>query len=64
MNRRLPLGLTAFALALVLAACQPIDGGASGSPSAEASTTESDAAAPTDAPAATPSATAGTDYSY
>lgn len=64
MNRRWPLGLAAFALALVAAACQPVDGGAGGSPSPEASTAESSAAEPTDAPVATPSPTMGTDTPY
>lgn len=64
MDRRLALAATALALIVGIAACQPVDGGAGGSPSTEASSAESNAAAPTDVPVATPTATTGTDYSY
>jgi hypothetical protein len=64
MDRRLALAAASLALMAGIAACQPVDGGAGGSPSPEASTAESNAAAPTDIPVATPSATTGTDYSY
>jgi hypothetical protein len=60
MDRKLALAAACLTLIVSVAACQPVDGGAGGSPSPEASAAESNAA--TDAPE--PTATMGTDYSY
>ncbi|HEY7846964.1 MAG TPA: hypothetical protein VIC83_02095 [Candidatus Limnocylindria bacterium] len=70
MQRRLALAAASLALILSVAACRPVDGGAGGSASPEASAAESPAqsdvapAAPTDAPEETPIATVGSDYGY
>lgn len=69
-RRRLALGAAPLVLILGVAACQPVDGGAGGSSSPEASAAESAAtsngapADPTDAPGETPIATMGGDYNY
>jgi hypothetical protein len=75
MHRRLALAATTLTLVLgIVAACRPVDGGAGGSPSPEASAAQSAAAsadqsnaapaAPTDAPEETPIASTGSDYGY
>ena len=65
MDRRLALAGASLVMALSLASCRPVDGGAGGSPSPRPSGVESsDSPAPSADAEATPTATIGSDYGY